>query len=63
MCLAGGRVLNYGAVQIRYEIGKVAVSVVGKPQLSKQIPTWDEWDPDQDRWYYDWKQYAAGGKQ
>ncbi len=22
------------------------------------LPTWDEWDPDQDRWYYDWQQYA-----
>jgi L-asparaginase len=20
----------------------------------EQIPTWEEWDPDQDRWYYDW---------
>jgi L-asparaginase II len=22
------------------------------------IPTWDEWDPDEDRWYYDWRAYA-----
>jgi len=22
------------------------------------IPTWDEWDPDDDRWYYAWEQYA-----
>ncbi len=21
----------------------------------EQIPTWDEWDPDSDRWYYDWR--------
>jgi len=21
------------------------------------IPTWDEWDPDDDRWYYDWHPY------
>jgi L-asparaginase len=21
------------------------------------IPTWDEWDPDRDRWYWDWQQY------
>jgi len=21
------------------------------------IPTWDEWDPDDDRWYYDWTAY------
>lgn len=24
------------------------------------IPTWDEWDPDSDRWYYDWEPYARG---
>jgi len=23
----------------------------------EQIPTWDEWDPDRDRWYYDFAQY------
>jgi L-asparaginase len=23
-------------------------------------PTWDEWDPDDDRWYYDWTAYAGG---
>ena len=23
----------------------------------EQITTWDEWDPDRDRWYWDWKQY------
>ncbi|HHO53584.1 MAG TPA: hypothetical protein ENK18_22610 [Deltaproteobacteria bacterium] len=21
------------------------------------VPTWDEWDPDSDRWYWDWEQY------
>jgi len=21
----------------------------------EQTPTWDEWDPDSDRWYYDWE--------
>jgi len=25
------------------------------------IPTWDEWDPDDDRWYYEWSKYADGG--
>ena len=25
------------------------------------IPTWDEWDPDDDRWYYEWSTYAEGG--
>ncbi len=24
----------------------------------EQIPTWDEWDPDGDRWYYDWNRYC-----
>jgi L-asparaginase len=23
------------------------------------IPTWDEWDPDDDRWYYDWHPYKV----
>jgi L-asparaginase II len=23
----------------------------------EQIPTWDEWDPDGDRWTYEWEQY------
>lgn len=29
--------------------------IVPKERLEKleQIPTWDEWDPDSDRWYYD----------
>lgn len=22
----------------------------------EETPTWDEWDPDSDRWYYDWEQ-------
>jgi L-asparaginase II len=25
-------------------------------------PTWDEWDPDDDRWYYNWAQYAEAGE-
>jgi len=31
------------------------------PQYLKKLeatPTWDEWDPDQDRWYYDWQDYG-----
>jgi L-asparaginase len=24
-------------------------------------PTWDEWDPDDDRWYYDWSEYVSRG--
>lgn len=30
------------------------------PKL-EQIPTWDDWDPDQDRWTYDWHDYAGEG--
>jgi len=26
-------------------------------------PTWDEWDPDDDRWYYDWSAHMTGGMQ
>ena len=29
-----------------------------EPQL-EEIATWDEWDPDMDRWYYDWKDYVG----
>jgi hypothetical protein len=25
------------------------------------IPSWDEWDPDSDRWYYDWTQHQDRG--
>jgi L-asparaginase II len=25
----------------------------------ESIPTWDEWDPDDDRWYYDWHPYQV----
>ena len=27
-------------------------------ELLEQSTTWDEWDPDTDRWYYDWKAYT-----
>ncbi|MEE2750096.1 MAG: asparaginase [Myxococcota bacterium] len=30
-------------------------------EVLETIPTWDEWDPDDDRWYYDWSKYAEGG--
>jgi len=30
------------------------------PQL-EATPTWDEWDPDDDRWYYHWSEYAQRG--
>jgi len=22
------------------------------------VPTWDDWDPDRDRWYYDWRTHS-----
>jgi len=25
----------------------------------RAVPTWDEWDPDRDRWYYDWSRYIG----
>ena len=28
------------------------------PKL-EAFPTWDEWDPNDDRWYYDWHPYAT----
>jgi L-asparaginase II len=27
----------------------------------ESVPTWDEWDPDDDRWHYDWSAYTRGG--
>ena len=29
----------------------------------EKIPTWDEWDPDSDRWLYDWNEYGGGADQ
>jgi L-asparaginase len=29
--------------------------------LLEGIPTWDEWDPDRDRWYWDWERYVTKG--
>ena len=26
--------------------------------LLEQIPTWDDWDPDRDRWMFEWDRYA-----
>ncbi|KAA3605415.1 MAG: hypothetical protein DWQ01_19015 [Planctomycetota bacterium] len=28
----------------------------------EQVPTWDDWDPDQDRWYFPWDAYQTGGQ-
>jgi L-asparaginase len=35
--------------------GVVPPALLGKLE---EVPTWDEWDPDRDRWYYDWEKYA-----
>lgn len=34
--------------------------IVPPALLSKleKIPTWDDWDPNQDRWYFDWEKYG-----
>ncbi len=32
-----------------------------RQEALESVPTWDEWDPDDDRWYYDWSAYARGG--
>jgi len=41
----------------------IVPGVVPEDLVSKldTIPTWDEWDPDDDRWYYDWDKYATRG--
>jgi len=37
--------------------GVVPESMLGKLE---KIPTWDEWDPDRDRWYYEgWEEYGV----
>jgi L-asparaginase len=38
----------------------IVPGVVPPNRLDKldATPTWDEWDPDDDRWYYDWEQYV-----
>ena len=28
----------------------------------ERIPTWDDWDPDQDRWTFDWHDYSGSGR-
>ena len=38
--------------------GVVPPDLLGKLE---SIPTWDEWDPDDDRWYYDWRKYTSRG--
>ena len=37
--------------------------VVPKKHLEKlkDIPTWDEWDPDSDRWYFNPEDYKSQG--
>jgi hypothetical protein len=36
--------------------GVVPAKLKGKLE---KIPTWDEWDPDSDRWYYEWEDYVG----
>ena len=39
----------------------IVPGVVPEDRLEKleQVVTGDEWDPDSDRWYYDWQQYSS----
>jgi L-asparaginase II len=37
------------------------VPVDRRAQL-EDFPTWDEWDPDDDRWHYDWESHASAGE-
>ncbi len=38
----------------------IVPGVVPEHLLAKleQVVTWDEWDPNSDRWYYDWRKYS-----
>ena len=38
----------------------IVPGVVPPDRLARleKVPTWDEWDPDDDRWYYDHSPYA-----
>jgi L-asparaginase len=38
----------------------IVPGVVPPERVSRleETPTWDEWDPDDDRWYYDWERYV-----
>jgi L-asparaginase II len=38
----------------------IVPGVVPPDRLEKleQVVTWDEWDPNSDRWYYDWRKYS-----
>ena len=39
----------------------LVAGVVPKQRLPllEQVPTWDDWDPDRDRWYYEWDAYTS----
>ena len=38
----------------------IVPGIVPSDRLDKleQVVTWDEWDPNSDRWFYDWKKYS-----
>jgi L-asparaginase II len=42
----------------------IVPGVVPEKYLSvlETIPTWEEWDPNEDRWYFDWQEYAPKGE-
>jgi len=38
----------------------IVPGIVPEDKLNEisEVVTWDEWDPDSDRWYYNWKKYS-----
>ena len=39
----------------------IVPGVVPPDRVAKleQIPTWDDWDPDKDQYYYDWQDFEG----
>ena len=48
---------------LRRQKAYVVPGVVPAARLAalRRVATWDDWDPDRDRYYYDWQEYAEGG--
>lgn len=46
---------------LRRQKAFVVPGIVPERYLSEleRVATWDDWDPDQDRWYYDWHDFAG----
>ena len=48
---------------LRRQKAYVVPGVVPASRLAalQAVATWDDWDPDRDRYYYEWQRYAEGG--